>query len=133
YTGYYIDGWFIPRGVAHPELSWELISSFLGHQAEDFVVHQSDLGIPMLKAVAQQDSKLLFNPLPPAEQKVWLDSIDHGHTFPYSPIYNQLDPIISRNMDLFSVNQVTPKQFAQNISSQIDPMLAKLTPVQRSS
>lgn len=22
YTGYYIDGWFVPKGVAHPELSW---------------------------------------------------------------------------------------------------------------
>ncbi len=133
YTGYYIDGWFIPKGARDPELSWELLSSFLGHEAENYVVHQSDLGIPMLKAVAKQDSKLLFNPLPPAEQQVWLDSIGHGHTFPYSPIYNQLNPIIARNIDEFSLNQVTPKQFAQNISTAIDPLLAKLTPAQRSA
>lgn len=133
YTGYYIDGWFVPRGVPNPELSWELISSFLSPQSEDYLVRQSDLGIPLLKEVAQKDANILFNPLPAAEQRVWLDSINHGHAFPYSPIYNQLDPILTRNMDLFSLNQVTPKQFAQNISTAIDPLLAKLTPAQRSA
>lgn len=83
--------------------------------------------------MAQKDANILFNPLPAAEQRVWLDSINHGHAFPYSPIYNQLDPILTRNMDLFSLNQVTPKQFAQNISTAIDPLLAKLTPAQRSA
>ncbi len=131
YTGYYIDGWFVPKGVANPELSWELISSFLGREAEDFVVHQSALGIPMLKSVAEKDAALLFNPLPPAQQRVWLDSPNFGHLFPYSPIYNQLDPIISRNLDLFALQQLTPKQFAANLSAQIDPLLAKLTPAQR--
>jgi multiple sugar transport system substrate-binding protein len=133
YTGYYIDGWFVPTGAPHPDLSWELIASFLGTEAEDFVVHRSDLGIPMLKSVAQKDANILFNPLPPAEQQVWLDSPNHGHLFPYSPIYNQLDPIISRNMDLFALQQVTPKQFAANLSAQIDPLLAKLTPAQRTA
>jgi ABC-type glycerol-3-phosphate transport system substrate-binding protein len=132
-TGYYIDGWFVPKGAKHPDLSFDLIASFLDTQAEDFVVHQSDLGIPMLKSIAQKDSKILFNPLPAAEQKVWLDSIEHGKAFPYSPIYNQLDPVLSKNVDLFSLGKVTPKQFADNISTAIDPLLAKLTPVQRSS
>jgi multiple sugar transport system substrate-binding protein len=131
YTGIYIDGWFVPKGVAHPDLSWELISSFLGTQGEEWVVQQSDLGIPLLKAVAKKDAAILFNPLGPAEQQVWLQSTNYSHTFPYSPIYNQLDPIISRNVDLFSLGKVTPKQFADNISSAIDPLLAKLTPAQR--
>jgi len=133
YTGYYIDGWFVPQGVPNPELSWELISSFLGPQTEDYVVRQSALGIPLLKEVAQKDANILFNPLPTAEQRVWLDSINYGHTFPYSPIYNQLDPILARNVDLFALNQITPQQFAQNISAAIDPLLAKLTPAQRSA
>ncbi len=133
YTGYYIDGWFVPRGASNPQLSWDLISSFLSPQSEDYLVRQSDLGIPLLKEVAQKDANILFNPLPAAEQRVWLDSINHGHTFPYSPIYNQLNPILTRNMDLFSLNQLTPKQFAQNISAGIDPLLAKLTPAQRSA
>ena len=67
----------------------------------------------------------------PAGQKVWLDSPNYGHTFPYSPIYSQLDPILARNLDLFSLNKITPKQFAQNISTAIDPLLAKLTPAER--
>lgn len=95
------------------------------------MVHQSDLGIPLLKSTAKTDASLLFNPLSAAEQKVWIDSISYGHTFPYSPIYDQLDPIISRNVDLFSLGKVTPKQFADNISSAIDPLLAKLTPAER--
>jgi multiple sugar transport system substrate-binding protein len=131
YTGYYIDGWFVPRGAQHPDLSWDLIASFLGPETEDYVVRQSDLGIPLLKSVAQKDAQIMFNPLPRAEQQVWLDSINHGHTFPYSPIFNQMAPILSRNLDLFSLNKVTPKQFAQNISTAIDPLLAKLTPAQR--
>lgn len=131
YTGYYIDGWFVPRGAQHPDLSWDLIASFLGPETEDYVVRQSDLGIPLLKSVARKDAQILFNPLPRAEQQVWLDSINHGHTFPYSPIFNQMAPILSRNLDLFSLNKVTPKQFAQNISTAIDPLLAKLTPAQR--
>lgn len=133
YTGYYIDGWFVPKGAPRPDLSWELISSFLGNEAEDYVVHRSDLGIPMLKSVAHKDANILFSPLNKAEQQVWLDSPNHGHLFPYSPIYNQLDPIITRNMDLFALQQVSPKQFAANLSAQIDPLLAKLTPVQRSA
>ncbi|HEY8282885.1 MAG TPA: sugar ABC transporter substrate-binding protein [Chloroflexota bacterium] len=131
YTGYYIDGWFMPKGVARPDLSWELIASFLGAQGENYVVQQSDLGIPMLKSVAEKDRSLLFNPLGTSGQQVWLDSISYGHTFPYSPIYNQLDPIIARNLDLFSLNHITPKQFAQNMSAAIDPLLAKLTPAER--
>ena len=96
YTGYYVDGWFVPKGAPHPDLSFDLIASFLDYQSEDYVVHQSDLGIPLLKSAAQKDANLLFNPLPKQGQNVWLDSINYGHTFPYSPIYNQLDPIITR-------------------------------------
>ena len=131
YTGYYIDGWFVPKGVARPDLSWELISSIVGPQGEEWVVQQSDLGIPILQASAKKNAKILFNPLGKAEQQVWLDSINYGHTFPYSPIYNQLDPIISRNVDLFSLGKSTPKQFADNIGSAINPLLAKLTPAER--
>lgn len=131
YTGVYIDGWFVPKGVPHPELSWELISSLVGLQAEDYVVQQSDLGIPILKSAAVKNKALLFNPLGPSGQQVWLDALNYGHTFPYSPIYSQLDPILARNLDLFSLNKITPKQFAQNISAAIDPLLAKLSPAQR--
>ncbi len=131
YTGYYIDGWFVPKGAARPDLSWELIESIVGPQGEDWVVQQSDLGIPILQSSAKKNASILFNPLNKAEQQVWLDSIKYGHTFPYSPIYNQLDPIIARNVDQFSLGKITPKQFADNIGTAINPLLAKLTPAER--
>lgn len=130
-TGYYIDAWFVPKGVRNPELSVELLASIVGPQGEDWVVQQSDLGIPILKRAAQKNRALLFNPLKGAEQQVWLDSIKYGTGFPYTPIYNQLDPIISRNVDLFSLNKATPKQFAQNLATAINPLLAKLTPAEK--
>jgi len=130
-TGYYIDGWFVPKGAPNPELSWELIASFMSAQTEDYLAHQSDLGIPMLKSTAQKDANFLFNPLPPNEQKVWLDSPNHGHQFPWTPNFADIQQVLSRNLDLFALQKTDVKQTARNITQQVQPLLDKLTPAEK--
>jgi len=130
-TGYYIDGWFVPKGAPNPELSWELISSFMSAQTEDYVAHQSDLGIPMLMSTAKKDANVLFNPLPPNEQKVWLDSPNYGHQFPWTPNFADIQQVLSRNFDLFALQKTDAKQTAKNIAQQVQPLLNQLTPAER--
>ncbi len=130
-TGYYIDGWFIPKGAPNPELSWELIASFMSAQTEDYLAHQSDLGIPMLMSTAKSDASVLFNPLPPNEQKVWLDSPNYGHQFPWTPNFADIQQVLSRNIDLFSLQKTDAKQTAKNIAQQVQPLLNQLTPAER--
>lgn len=130
-TGYYIDGWFVPKGAANPELSWELIASFMSAQTENYVAHQSDLGIPMLKSIAKKDADSLFDPLPLAEQKVWLDSPNYGHQFPWTPNFADIQQVLSRNLDLFALQKTDAKQTARNIKQQVQPLLDQLTPAER--
>lgn len=130
-TGYYIDGWFVPKGAPNPQLSWELIASFMSAQTEDYLAHQSDLGIPMLKSTATKDANILFNPLPPKEQRVWLDSPNYGHQFPWTPNFADIQLVLSRNIDLFALQKTDAKQTAKNICQQVQPLLNQLTPAER--
>jgi multiple sugar transport system substrate-binding protein len=125
-TGYYIDGWFVPKGAPHPDLSWELIASFLSPRTEDFVARTSDLGIPMLKSTARKDANILFNPLPVPEQRVWLDSPKYGYQFPWTPNFADINEVLARNIDLFSVGQSDAKLTVANITRQVQPLLDQL-------
>ena len=81
--------------------------------------------MPILKSVAEARSKDLFKPLPPEEQKVWLDASKYSHSFPFTKKWDELYEALKPAWDLWGLGEIDAQQLGQQIDDAVNPILSK--------
>ena len=67
----------------------------------------------------------LFKPLPPEEQKVWINAANYAHSFPFTAKWDELYDALLPSWDLWGLGEIDAATMAQRIREVVDPILAK--------
>ncbi|CAN5654659.1 sugar ABC transporter substrate-binding protein [soil metagenome] len=125
FTGNYVDAWVMPPKVKNPDKSWEFLKFMAGADAQNYLVSNSALGLPILRSVVEKRSADLFKPLPPEEQKVWINAANYAHSFPFTAKWDELYDALQPAWDLWGLGEIDAATMAQQIRDVVDPILAK--------
>jgi multiple sugar transport system substrate-binding protein len=125
YTGIYVDAWVMPPGAKDPDQSWEFLKFMAGAEAQNYLVDNTALGLPILRSVVEERSEDLFKPLPPEEQQVWINAANYGHTFPFTAKWDELYDALLPAWDLWGLGEIDAAEMAQQICDVVDPILAQ--------
>ncbi|MEZ4865203.1 MAG: sugar ABC transporter substrate-binding protein [Caldilineaceae bacterium] len=125
YTGNYVDAWVMPTGAKNPEESWKFLQFMAGADAQNYLVSNSALGLPILRSVVADRSADLFKPLPPEEQQVWINAANYAHSFPFTAKWDELYDALLPSWDLWGLGEIDAATMAQQIRDVVDPILAQ--------
>lgn len=125
FTGNYVDAWVMPPSAKNPDVSWEFLKFMAGADAQNYLVSNSALGLPILRSVVAERSADLFKPLPPAEQQVWIDAANYAHSFPFTAKWDELYDALLPSWDLWGLGEIDAATMAQQIREVVDPILAQ--------
>ncbi len=122
-TPIYVDGYIIFRGATHVDPAWEVIKFFVGDTAENILVDNALAGIPVLKRVAEARQPDMFEPLPPEEKQVMVDSIAVARDVPFTPNWRELMEIATEELDLVSLNEKPAAEACASIAERVNDLL----------
>ncbi len=125
YTGIYVDAWVMPPGVKNPQESWRFLKYMAGAEAQNYLVDNSALGLPILKSVVKDRSNDLFKPLSTDEQRVWINAANYGHSFPYTAKWDELYDALKPSWDLWGLGEIDAAKMAEDIAGVVNPILSK--------
>lgn len=125
FTGIYVDAWVMPPGTKDPEQSWKFLKYMAGAEAQNILVDNSALGLPILKSVVKDRAADLFKPLSPEEQQVWINAANYAHSFPFTAKWDELFDAFKPVWDLWGLGEIDAATMAQQITDVVDPILAK--------
>lgn len=125
FTGNYVDAWVMPPSAKNPEQSWEFLKFMASAEAQNYLVSNSALGLPILRSVVAERSADLFKPLPPEEQQVWINAANYAHSFPFTAKWDELYDALLPSWDLWGLGEIDAATMAQQIREVVDPILAQ--------
>jgi multiple sugar transport system substrate-binding protein len=124
-TEAYVDGYIVYKGAEeHINEAWQVIKSFVGEKAENILVDTALAGIPVLKQVAEARTADMFNPLPPEEKQVWIDSVSVARTPPFTENWRELTEAAMEELDLVGLNEKSAAEACDAIAEKVDALLA---------
>lgn len=124
-TEIYVDPYVIFNGSKHKKEAWKVIKFFTEKEAENVLVDNQLMGVPVLKSVASSRHKDMFKALVPEEKQVWFDSVDYSRDVPFTTNWLDMMSAYTARIDKLVRNTGTVEDTAKAITQDINKLLAR--------